>query len=157
MPTRKSAEAKAIAEEILRITGEGLMTDNFDVFRPAFHLPHDLETFEGKIVISTVDELRAIFDAVVSELKRLGATDLVRYCAEAEFTSDTVIKSAHVSNTMRGALRIKDPTSAYSVFEKIDGDWRIISSTYAVPDDDKLNTELISAHLRPMTQQIQQH
>lgn len=127
--------AKQISEMLLELTGTALLSDNFDLFARCFHLPHAIETGDGKLLIRTRKELESVFNSVVEDYRCKGVTDLVRICEVAEFRGDTRVEATHITHMMSGDVRVMDPFPAFSVLELIDGRWQGVSSQYAVDEN----------------------
>ena len=127
--------AKEVSEMLLELTGTALLSNNFSLFRQCFHLPHVIETPDGKKVLRTREDMEAVFDRVVEDYRRKRITRLVRICEVAEFKSDTCITATHITHMMAGDTRVTDPFPVLSVLEFIDGRWQGTSSQYAVDKD----------------------
>ncbi len=132
MEDRQAISASAIAEELLEITGNAMITGDFDAFAAAFHLPNTMTTSSGTIVVEDEDHLRRVFNGVREKLKNAGITELVRFVEVAEFRSPTQIASTHISYLLSGGSQLEDPYPVFSIIELIDGDWKGVSSDYAV-------------------------
>ena len=143
----KSQTAKEISEMLLKITGDALLSNDFETFAPCFHLPHLIETPDCKKVLENLDDMRVVFDRVSDDYHRRQVTNLVRICEVAEFRGDTRIEATHVTHMMCGNQRVVDPFPAFSVLEFIDGRWRVSSSQYAVDKHTAVGRALARANV----------
>jgi ketosteroid isomerase-like protein len=124
--------ATDIAEALLDLTGTAIMKRDFDAFAPSFQLPHVMVTIKDVITVETSDDLRRAFDQMCDHFAAIGVTDLVRQIVAAEYKTPARIQSTHVADLLHNGKRLADPYPVYSVLEKIDGQWKITSSEYAV-------------------------
>ncbi|MEQ6248775.1 hypothetical protein ABMC89_07790 [Sulfitobacter sp. HNIBRBA3233] len=127
--------AKDVSQRLLEITGTALLSGDFDRFMSCFHLPHCIETSDRKAVLETRDQMRAVFDRVVCDYRRKGVTDLVRVCDVAEFRGSDRIEATHTTHMMAGNYRVQDPFPAFCVIARVDGDWKLSASQYAVDNN----------------------
>lgn len=134
--------AREIAEDLLARSGHGLITGDFDVFCECFALPTAMETFEGRRVINTRDELKTAYNTVCAYYEKVGTTELVRHIVDAEFRNPTSIVSTHQAKIVADAELVQQPYDVLSVIELIDGAWRIRHSEYAIVDSEEHNTAL---------------
>lgn len=124
--------ASDIAKAILEITGDALMSGDFDAFAAVFHAPQVMATMAGQIHMETVEDMRRAFDEMHHYFKAMGVTELVRACVAAEYKSTTRIESTHVSELLKNGKRINDPYPVFSVISKVDGTWKVTGSEYAL-------------------------
>lgn len=124
--------AADISTAILDVTGEALMTGNFDAFLSVFHVPQHMETLGGPIFMETEEDMRRAFDQMHNHLRAVKITDLVRKVVASEYGSGTRIESTHTSEALQNGKRMSDPYPVFSVIEKIDGTWKVTRSEYAL-------------------------
>ncbi len=132
MDLQPQITALKIAEAILEITGDALMTGDFDAFAAVFHVPQFMATMAGPVHMETVDDMRRCFDEMHQHFKGIGVTELVRACVAAEYKSPTRIESTHVTELLQNGKRLNEPYPVFSVLEKIDGDWKVTGGEYAL-------------------------
>lgn len=132
MAKQMEIAATDIAEAVLEITGDALMSGDFDAFRSVFHVPQHMATMAGQIFMETEDDMRRAFDELHAHFKALGVTDLVRQVVVSEYTSPTRISSTHTSEVTRNGHRLCDSYPVFSILEKIDGTWKVTGSEYAL-------------------------
>lgn len=131
MTEHKDASAREIIERMLRRTSDAILANDFDALNACFALPLLLETPETRLVIKTVEEHRRLFERLVEGYASKRVTDIIRVCEVAEFISDGVIRSLHISHVMAGDQRVDDPMPTLATTEQIDGVWRITAAQYA--------------------------
>ena len=139
---RDQIAAASIGQMLLDRTGEGLMTGNWGLFISCFGFPHRMETFEGKDILQSPDDMRPRFDAVRATHKADNVTDLIRHTVSAGWVDDTTIHHTHQSRPLAGTTLVLTPYTVFSVFERLAGRWLITSSQYAVANADNLNAAL---------------
>ncbi len=124
--------ASDIAEALLEITGDALLSGNFDAFAAVFHVPQVMATMAGPIHMETMDDMRRAFDEMHQHFKAIGVTEMVRTCVAADYKSSTRIESTHVSDLLHNGKRLSEPYPVFSVLEKVDGDWKVTGGEYAL-------------------------
>jgi ketosteroid isomerase-like protein len=132
MPTRARIAASDIAEAILEVTGDALMSGDFDALAAVYHVPQVIVTMAGPINMETPDDLRRAFDGTHQYFKGLGITEVIRACVAAEYTSPTRIESTHVTELVKNGERLNDPYPVFSVLEKKGGNWKVTRGEYAL-------------------------
>jgi hypothetical protein len=132
MSAEMQIAAVDIAEAILNVTGDALMSGDFDAFAAVFHVPQTMATMAGPIHMETLDDMRRAFDDMHAHFKAVGVTEMVRSIVAAEYKSPTRIESTHVSDILHNGKRIGDPYPVYSILERIDGDWKVAGGEYAL-------------------------
>ena len=102
---RTTGEAEEIADELLHRTGRGLVTGDFEIFRPCFDLPQTMETLEGARVLRHEGDLRQVFESMRGCFKENGVVDLVRSIVSSEFLNADTVGPTHTRQpqAQRGA------------------------------------------------------
>lgn len=140
-----SETAKAISERLLEATGQAMLSNDFEDFVQHFCIPNEIQTFEGRRIISTEADLRKTFKAVRTYYDKSGVTDMVRHCVAASFTDENTIVSTHETRLLTGAVISRAPYPLMSVL-KFNGErWQVASSSYAIEDEKEHNAALMSA------------
>jgi hypothetical protein len=124
--------ASDIAEALLEITGEALLSGDFDAFAAVFHVPQVMATMAGPIHMETLDDMRRAFDEMHQHFKAVGVTQMVRTCVAAAYETPTRIQSTHVSDLLHNGKRLNEPYPVFSVIERIDGNWKVTGGEYAL-------------------------
>lgn len=138
-------DARSIAQNLLDMTGHAVMTRDYEMFWPHFNLPQTIMTPDGQRTSHNLDEFRQVFEAIHDHLISQKVTDLIRSCVAADFKSENVIETTHVSHVMSGAQRIAEPYPVFSVLHALDGRWKIMSSDYAVEPKSSISRALMSS------------
>ena len=127
--------ALTIANRLLTRTGDAMRRGDFDTFQECFSLPFILETFEGKQLHQTRDDLLTVFNAVRSYRAAHAILDLVRENVAAEYLDAQTISATHVSRMLqKGDILFGRPYPAYSVIKLVKGVWQINYCQYAVDE-----------------------
>ena len=126
--------ARDVSEYLLARTGQAYATGDFDLFASCFALPQWMETFEGRRLVATTDDLRQLFDAVRAHFCRLGVTDLVRHCVVAEFRDPDTIEATHESRLLAGTRLVQPPYPCFSVLKRTEAGWQVAGGQYAIQD-----------------------
>lgn len=134
--------ARDLAEQLLEESRQGLMSGRFELFCDGIGLPLHIDTFDGQREIRTTEELREMFDSVRHLLMQLGVTDLVRRCVEAEFTAPDMMHTTYETRMLQGNRLIRDPFPVHSIARRIDGRWKVVSSSYAITDQPEITRVL---------------
>lgn len=124
--------ASDVAEALLEVTGDALMTSDFPAFAAVFRVPQQMATMAGPIHMETVEDMQRAFVDMCQHFKAIGVTDMFRTCVSAEYRTPTKIETTHVSELLQNGKRLNEPYPVFSVLEKIDGNWMVTSSEYAL-------------------------
>lgn len=134
-----------IAEDLLRKTGNAMLTGDFDLMRTCFLLPQAMGTIDGQVMIRTDEELRSTFETVRAYYKKIGVTALERRCFSARFKSEDTVESIHEAQLMSGDTPIRPPYRAVSVLRRTASGWAIAYNQYAITDSPEHNAALVSS------------
>ncbi len=135
--------AREIAEDLLARSGQGLITGDFKLFCDCFAFPNAMETFGGRRVIETMEEMETVFNDVRAYYHKTGMTEMVRHIVDAEYRNHSTIVSTHQARVVAESGLVQQPYDVLSVIELIEGAWRIRHSEYAIVDSEDHNTALI--------------
>lgn len=124
--------ATDIAQALLEVTGNALMSEDFAAFAAVFHVPQVMTTMAGPIQMETIDDMRRAFDDMCQHFAAIGVTELIRNCVAAEYKTPTRIETTHVSELLHNGKRLSEPYPVFSVLEKIDGNWKVTGGEYAL-------------------------
>lgn len=127
--------AKDVSDALLEITGEALMSGNFEAFLSVFHVPQYMATLSGPIYMETEDDMRRAFDSMHAFFTSSGVTELAREVTESRFVAPDRIESTHIASTLRNGEIVTGPYPVFSTIEKIDGTWKVTGSEYALEAD----------------------
>ncbi len=134
--------ALEVSNYLLEKTGAAMEAADFEAFIPLFKLPQEMETFDGRRMISDPEEIRAIFHAVRAHYDKIGVTEIVRNCVKAEFMAHDTVAATHETHLLRGHQLIQEPYPCFSVLRLIDGYWQVAYSQYAIADSPEQNAAL---------------
>jgi len=147
MPTDFTT-AKEVAQDLLDKTGAGLLSGNHIGLLPLFILPQELETFEGRRIITTEAEMSAVFEAVSDHLRNLGVTDFVRNSLHADFKGPDQIQSMHETRLVARGQLVQTPYPVLTRLERVEGVWKVAHSVYAIPDSPQHSRALLDSRPR---------
>ena len=139
----ENVNARAISDAILEKTGRSMMSGDFDTFVSCFFLPQEVETFEGTRWLLTPADVRGVFDMMRLKFAECGITDMVRRCVEAQFSGPETIEATHETRLLSKDQIIVGPYPCFSILQKIDGNWQVSHSQYAVADEVGQSTALL--------------
>lgn len=143
LDTTSDDPARAIHDDLLAQTGAALISGDFDLFSACFLLPQTVDTFDGRKLIETIEDMREVFSSVRSYHRKRNVTDIVRRSTEASFRDDETIVAVHTSRLLSGSQLIGEALSAFSIIKRTSDGWKVASSQYAVLDDPALSAALI--------------
>ncbi|WP_108816217.1 hypothetical protein [Loktanella sp. Alg231-35] len=134
MADQATIAASDIAEAILEVTGDALMSGNFDAFSAVFHAPQTMVTMAGPVYMENLEDMRRAFDEMHQYLKGMGVTEMIRACVASEYTSPTRIESTHVTELLQNGKRLNEPYPVFSILEKVNGGWKVTRGEYALEE-----------------------
>ena len=123
-----------ISEDLLRRSGNALFNGDFELFASCFALPQEMETPEGRKLVESMADLRAVFDGVRDYFRGAGVTKMERRSISARYAAEDRIEATHLSRLIGGGRAIQSPYPVFSVLLKRDGEWRVSDSKYAISD-----------------------
>ena len=144
---RSEANARYVAEHLLRITRDAMFDGDEDTFVSCFWLPQRIATFTGEQIMESEAEVRTIFRQTQDHFHKHRITDIIRVVVSVAWDGPNRTKVTHMSHLMSGDLRIREPYPAFSIHERRDGDWRVAASQYAV-DDSAGHARALNPHSR---------
>lgn len=143
-------EAFIICSQVLEATGSAVLHGAFEPFASHFNEPTIFETFEGRRVIETKDELRRTFEAAGAFYAGLGVTDLVRHVVAAAFSAPNTVHATIECRVLAGTVLVLHPYSLHTVLEKVEDRWLISETIYIIEDAPRF-TRLVSFGPRTTT------
>ena len=121
-----------IANDLLERSGHGMMAGDFDLFAGCFHLPQYFETFSGPQCVETLQDLRALFDAVRDYYESIGVESLIRRVIHAEWKEPDTFEYVHEARLMRGTTVLQEPYPVFSTVKLTDDGWKVVGASYAI-------------------------
>lgn len=135
-------KAIEIASAMLARTSRAIMEDDFDALADCFEFPNRVESESGVRIVATRDELKTIFIALVRTLKQRGVTHYERRCLAAEFRGPDEVATTHETRLMHGSQMLSTPYPAFGTITRINGNWKITTSQYAVTNTPEIDKAL---------------
>lgn len=143
-----SETARNIHQELLDRSGHAMMSVNFEAFAQCFAIPSVIETYEATGEITSMVDMRALFDRLVAERATQRVRDIVRRSTDAAFREDGTIVATHETRyIVEGNILLGPVHTALSVLRQEDGLWKVAFSQYTVEGDNALNKALKSGAL----------
>lgn len=137
------SSAQQVSEYLLKRTEQAFLTDDFAEFEACLTLPYTIETFEGRRVLNTSEELRSLFAAVRGHHRKNGVTAMARHVIEAAFKDPETVEATFETRLLNGTVLTQKPYPVFSVLKYIDGEWRASSMTFAIGDSPSHNAALL--------------
>lgn len=144
--------ARDICEKMLVLTGAALKTGDFELFARCFTYPQELQTFVGRRSLLNENDLRDVFGAVRTFYLKNGVTDLSRRCVEAAFKTPDTIQTVYETRLLSGTTIIREAFPVFSTLVRIDDEWKIAGTSYALPNSVKADDDFLS-RLTPKTRE----
>ncbi|UWQ96550.1 hypothetical protein K3728_04775 [Rhodobacteraceae bacterium M385] len=124
--------AQSIYQAVLDGSGDAVQLADFPRYLPFLHLPHLVETFEGRVYLETPEDVRYVFDRLLEHMRAVeGAVKLKRTCTVAQFAGPNEIQGLHESQLLDKAGNPLESYSGLCTLSCIDGKWLMSSSQYA--------------------------
>ena len=117
-------------------------TGNFDQLAACFALPQEIDTFEGRRLVTTREELKETFESVRRHYQSLGATSVVRHIVQAEFEDPDTLVATHETRVLNNDQLVQTPFPVLSVAKRMEDGWKITMSQYAIVDSPAHNAAL---------------
>ncbi len=140
--------AHDVCEAMLERSGRAIFARDFDAFADCVGLPCDIETYAGRSRLTTQEHLRNLFEAMLRHQNRMGVTDIIRHCVEAEFKDDRTVYATFETRLLRGTVLIQNPYPAFCIYKLSNEVWRAHSMTFGIGDSDDHNNALMSGGIR---------
>ncbi|MEM8592095.1 MAG: hypothetical protein AAGF13_06165 [Pseudomonadota bacterium] len=148
---RSREEAFEICQNLLDLTGEALLAEDFERFRAHFTLPTSVETFEGKRSLDTVEALEDAFRGACDHYRAQGTTDLLRHVLAAGFEGETKIRGTYECRILAKHVLAHPAFTLHCTLHLQDGAWKIAESIYVIEGAPILTRALSKGHLGPRT------
>lgn len=126
--------AITIYQSVLDGYGDAINLNEFDRYLHFFEFPHLFETFEGRVMIETADEMRRLFDSLQDNMVASGISKLERKCCMAQFDGPETIKGVHDSNWRDASGKLKESYTGLCTMRLTNGQWRVAESQFAEED-----------------------
>lgn len=135
--------AHQITQDFLDRQGEATIAGDIEETLKWCDIPCTLESLQGRVVASTVDEMRAICTAFINELQEKRLTHLVRNCQEAVRKDDDTIWATYETRYVQsGSLLSEDTYVGFVILKRKKDRWKINTMQFAVSSDSPANVTL---------------
>jgi hypothetical protein len=142
MSDRLLTTARDVSEYLLEKTGEAMLAGDMDAFAQNFLLPQDIDTFDGRLRVDTVEEVKEVARNVRAHFMSKGVTEMVRHCIDAHFRDEKTVEATHETRLLSGTQLVQAPFPVFSVLKHTETGWKIASSQYAITDEPAHNAAL---------------
>lgn len=123
-PMERTPEvAKAIYQEHLDQVSRAMISGTFDAIARHVRLPCLMGTLDAETTFHKMEPLLNTLRHFVENLRRLGMTDYIRICNEAQFTTATRIEGWHVTHVLTSGSHMVTPYKCEGVLELTEGVW----------------------------------
>jgi len=143
-----SDSARAITTELLNRSGRAFVNGDFDAFLSCISLPYRLETFDGKRLVETEDQLRDVFEAVRMHHRKTSVTEMNRHVVEALFRDQDTILATFETRLLHKNILTQAPYPVFAVIVRENGAWKTNNMTVAVEDSAAHNALLMGRNDR---------
>lgn len=132
-----------IAQEFLDHQGEATISGDIEATLDCCDIPCTLESMEGRVVATDLEEMRAICVAFIARLKAMGLTHMVRRCIAAEFKAPDTIWATYETRYVRdGQLLSEEPYAGFVILRHREDRWKISTMQFAVSGSSPANATL---------------
>ena len=139
--------ARDVAEAILEVTGEALLSGDCESFCAVFHVPIKMAINTESVYIETRDDLCRAFTDLHQRYRTLGVTALNRYISDAAYVAPDVIKSTHISERIGPTMEPQELYPVFTTITKLDGVWKVTACEYAIDEDSMLARAIAKADI----------
>lgn len=147
MAITHNSRADDIMTHFLSQLTQGILTRDYDIYRPLFDLPYEVFSFEGHARIETDTGLRAMFDRVTDYYARLGVIDLLRIAREISHPSPQRLRCLYETREINERQMLHgEPFFCLTELECKDGRWVVQRSEYDIVPTDVRHDVLIGTH-----------
>lgn len=121
-----------VVEQLFVSTESALLNNDFDAFRGCFCLPYTYETVEKKVVVSTEDAFRMLFDEVCARYRIYGVAQLDRRCLSADYADVDAISATYETRLMGRIGQINPTMRGVATYRRVEAAWKIASDIYGI-------------------------
>lgn len=130
--------AQQIAEALMVRTADALISGDFPSYATCFAYPTTLESFEGNRSVASPEELHAVFLGIRRYFAVNNVTDLTRKFIAADFRGPDVLHMTHESYALNRSTVVVEPVPVFSILRRVECDWKISHSAYALRENHEL-------------------
>ncbi|MGP6086605.1 hypothetical protein [Antarctobacter jejuensis] len=138
-----SETARVIAQDFLDRQGEATISGDVEATLAWCDLPCTLDSMEGRTVVTTEAEMRAICMSFIQNLKSRQFSHMVRRCLEASFKDEETIWATYETRYVSaGGFRAEEPYVSFVILKHRQDRWKISTMQFAVTGDNPVNATL---------------
>lgn len=131
-----------IYQQALDVVSAAVVEGDFDIYAAQIDLPYLIHTYNGRHLVTRVDDLRGTFDAVSRGLAVRGVTHYERVAREADHVDRDRIEGRHFTHLIVHGERILHPKAARQSLVRRGDRWLFSDAFYPInaahwPFDDK--------------------
>lgn len=106
-------------------------------------IPCTLETTEGRVVVTDIEEMRAICQDFIVQLNSKQLTHMVRRVFEASYQdADTVMATYETRFVTQGQLLTQDPYMGFVILRRRETGWKISNMQFTSDPESPANTTM---------------
>lgn len=106
-----------------------LLTNNFQLYFSAMHLPFFLIGPHSNLAITTAADLRTGFDDYHQALRSQQVTQMIRLADSATQLDEGLISGGYQTHVLSGGTWVSSPHKSVISLRKVDGSWKAASVT----------------------------
>lgn len=137
--------AREVAARLLAVTGDALMTGDFELFREQFLLPQSIATIGGTRTLRTEEDMRRTFGQIQEHYAKIGLDRLDRWIQVALFDGPDEIRSGHITHMLsKSGKLLNRPILTMSRLQRVGDRWMIAGTQYTISAESPHGQALLS-------------
>ncbi|MGP6086606.1 hypothetical protein [Antarctobacter jejuensis] len=149
-------EACELFQDMLDRCGEAMLSGDMPALLRWFAVPNTVDSLEGRRVLNTEAETRALFEEVIARQREQSITHMVRRVTHAEFKDPDTIWATHETRYIyHGTVLSGTPHQAFSILHRYPDCWKVHLAQFTVDGRNPLNSAMRRSMLatsdRPVT------
>jgi hypothetical protein len=128
-----------INQALLDSIGAAFDASNFDAYARHFRLPHPVQTFDRRMVITSREQLHSMFKDLRRELDLKNVVTMTRLCTSAEFEDPDTIRAVHQVWLVTRSKQVQDSYFSLTTVCRGSDGWQVCDSQYAGKETCVLN------------------
>lgn len=140
---RDDPQARKIFQDMLDRCGAAMLAGDMENVLCWFTIPNTVESFEGRLVLKTEAETRALFETIMARQREQSITHMVRRVTHAEFRDTDTIWATHETRYIHHGSQLSDkPHQAFSVLHRHPDCWKVHFAQFTVDGRNPLNSAM---------------
>lgn len=140
---RNDTEARRIFQDMLDRCGEAMLAGDMPSLLRWFAVPNTVDSLEGRRVLHTENETRALFEAVIARQREQDITHMIRHVTHAEFKdADTIWATHETRYIFHGTVLSDRPHHAFSILHRYPDCWKVHLAQFTVDGTNPLNAAM---------------